>query len=81
MKCAVKCIVRPAVGLGQILKVFNTAALISMKCGVKCFGRPAVGLRQIFEINFINTEGVRRVKCGVKFVRPAVGLRQILTIL
>ncbi len=41
------------------------------------FVRPAVGLRiilrleQILEINFINTAGVRRLKCGAKFVRPA----------
>ncbi len=27
---------------------------------------PAVELRQIFEINFINTAGVRRMKCGTK---------------
>jgi len=51
-----------------------------MKCGVQSFLRPAVGLGQIFEINFINTAGVGRMKCGVKFVRPAVGLRLILTI-
>jgi hypothetical protein len=36
-----------------------------------------LGLRQIFEINFINTAGLRRMNCGVKFVRPAVGLRLI----
>jgi hypothetical protein len=28
--------------------------------------RPAVGLRQIFKINFINTAGERRMKCGTK---------------
>jgi hypothetical protein len=38
-----------------------------------------MGLRQIFEINFINTAGLRRMKCEAKFVTPTVGLRQNLT--
>jgi hypothetical protein len=38
-----------------------------MKCGAKWVVRPTVGLGQIFEINFINTAGVRRIKSGAKF--------------
>ncbi len=40
-----------------------------------------MGLRQIFEINFINTAGVRSMICGVEIVTPAVGLRQILWVI
>jgi hypothetical protein len=45
---------------------------------MKCVVRPTVGLRLIFEINLINTAGVRNKKCGVEIVRPAVRLKQIL---
>ncbi len=88
--------VRPAVGLGQILRSLClclslslslsviTAGVRRKKCGVKALLDKfwhALGLRQIFDQSYKNTAGVTGDWCGVKLVRPSFKLRQILTIL
>ncbi len=70
--------------LHETIPLFNFTRLLGnafyeTSTASQSFVTPAAGLRQIltcfgtlrnFEINFMNTAGVRRTKCGVKFVTP-----------